>query len=94
MYRAVTWHFLRSSVPLDASEIDIAQALESVDIALFEDGRVVVNGVDVTTHIRSHEVESRVSTVSAIPGNWKSSRVKAKRFGYSRRVRRLHLKCE
>lgn len=72
MYRAVTWHFLARGVAPDGAGVDagvgqrgMRDALAHADL-LLEDGRVWLNGQDVTKHLRTREVESRVSAVSAL----------------------------
>jgi cytidylate kinase len=67
MYRAVTWYLLEHGFV----DLDDAAALErelgGLALELRGDGHVVVDGRDVTNHLRSREVESRVSAVSAVP---------------------------
>jgi cytidylate kinase len=74
MYRAVTWHFLsrncapgQSAADPAAAEREMRAALQAMDLHLADSGHIVVNGRDVTTHLRSHMVEARVSAVSALP---------------------------
>ena len=70
MYRAVTWHFLEHGCAPDqegATESRMRAALATMDLRLTGDGRVLVGEHDVTGHLRSREVESRVSAVSALP---------------------------
>lgn len=73
MYRAITWHFLQAGcAPAEcAAEPDqghgrMREALARAQLELSL-GRVVLNGRDVTTHLRTREVESQVSAVSALP---------------------------
>lgn len=73
MYRAVTWCFLEAGcAPAEcAGEPDRGEArmralLTRTRIEL-GGGRVLVNGRDVTAHLRTREVESQVSAVSALP---------------------------
>jgi len=73
MYRAVTWHFLAEGcAPAECSaEPDLGHArmqlaTRSARLALHGD-RLFVNGNDVTAHLRTREVESQVSAVSALP---------------------------
>ena len=72
MYRAVTWHFLQcGSAPAEcAAEPDGGQqrmrdALADARLDL-RGGRLLLNGRDVTAHLRTREVESQVSAVSAL----------------------------
>jgi len=64
MYRAVAYAVLDSGV--DVEDVDaVADVARRVDIKM--DDRVVVDGVDATIAIRSHEVTAIVSATSAIP---------------------------
>lgn len=69
MYRAITWAVLRAGVNPEDSE-RVAEVARTADIQL--DTRpdvslVRVNGINVTQEIRSAEVTSAVSAVSAVP---------------------------
>ncbi|MBL8726050.1 MAG: (d)CMP kinase [Planctomycetes bacterium] len=73
MYRAVTWHFLalgcapaECAAEPDQGRARMAQALAAMRLEL-RDGRLLVDGRDVTAHLRTREVESQVSAVSALP---------------------------
>ncbi len=66
MYRAVTWQALRSGVAPEDAEATAAIA-ESTDIAFEEPERVLADGEDVTTAIRTPEVDAAVSAVAANP---------------------------
>jgi cytidylate kinase len=73
MYRAITWHFLQEGcAPAEcAADPDrgfarMQQALAGAKLELVG-GAVVCNGRDVTAHLRTREVESQVSAVSALP---------------------------
>jgi len=72
MYRAITWHFLQDGcAPAEcAGEPDqgharMQRSLQQARLELVG-GRVVLNGRDVTSHLRTREVESQVSAVSAL----------------------------
>ncbi len=74
MYRAVTWHFLEEQCApgqLDGDPVAIEQrmraVLQATRLRLQPEGRVLVGEHDVTAHLRSREVEARVSAVSALP---------------------------
>lgn len=74
MYRAVTWHFLENRCTPDqlgddraAAERIMRTALDGMNLRLVQGSRVLVGGRDVTSHLRSQDVESRVSAVSALP---------------------------
>lgn len=67
MYRAVTWYLLEHGHVEPLEDGEIVPLLDRLELRLLGDGRVLVNGRDVTSHLRSREVESRVSSVSARP---------------------------
>jgi cytidylate kinase len=81
MYRAVTWHFLAEGcAPAECGLLTAAVADPEVEAGLrrmqqalaglrleLRDGRLLANGRDVTAHLRTREVESQVSAVSALP---------------------------
>lgn len=74
MYRAVTWHFLQEGcAPAecagdpDQGRARMRAALASARLELRADNHVLLNGRDVSAHLRVREVESQVSAVSALP---------------------------
>jgi cytidylate kinase len=70
MYRALTWLALQEAVPPadEAALVALARA-NPIEIEPTDDGdRVRVTGHDVTSAIRTPEVASQVSEVSAHPG--------------------------
>lgn len=68
MYRAITWHFLQAGLQAssEAATAPMQAALGEAQLELRGD-QVVLNGRDVTGHLRTREVESQVSAVSALP---------------------------
>lgn len=73
MYRAITWHFLQEGcAPAEcAHEPDLGharmqRALQQARLEL-AGGRLMLNGRDIAAHLRTREVESQVSAVSALP---------------------------
>jgi cytidylate kinase len=83
MYRAVTWRFLEAGcAPAECAPAECAtdpdlgresegyrlmqQVLATMQLEL-RDNRLFVGGRDVTSHLRTREVESQVSAVSALP---------------------------
>jgi CMP/dCMP kinase len=64
MYRAVAFAALRRGIPVtdDAAVAELARVLE---LAVSDDGVVVVDGVDATREIRGREVTAAVSAVAA-----------------------------
>lgn len=70
MYRAATVAALDAGASFD--DLDrLAKVAEGIDIEARtgDDGTtlIIINGIDITERLRSHEVDSRVSVVSAIP---------------------------
>ncbi|MDP4172880.1 MAG: (d)CMP kinase [Bacteroidota bacterium] len=68
MYRAITYLALKNNALNDLNEIIRLSENSKIDLS-FIDGitKVTLNGEDVTSEIRSLEVNSNVSEVSAIP---------------------------
>ncbi|HEB52709.1 MAG TPA: (d)CMP kinase [bacterium] len=73
MYRAITWHFLENGVAPaecagdpDGGRERMQKALAAAGLQI-DAGRILLNGRDVTSHLRTREVESQVSAVSALP---------------------------
>jgi len=74
MYRAVTWHFLSHEVDVHADPASLQSVLDGLTLRLPRAGLVELNGHDVSSHLRSRDVEKRVSAVSAVPVVRKSMR--------------------
>lgn len=83
MYRAVTWFLLSRQVPETASDEELEVELQQLDLSASRDGRVLLGGEDVTAHLRSREVESKVSLVSARPVVRRAMRTYQRRFAAS-----------
>lgn len=65
MYRAVAWKALRENLPLD-DEAQVAQLAERAAIVV-EGGVVSIDGNDVTTAIRTPEMDKASSAVARLP---------------------------
>lgn len=64
MYRAITFSILENGIPL--SDIDrLRQMVRNLQLSI-SDGRIFVNGKDVSERIRSSEVTSHVSFISSL----------------------------
>lgn len=64
-YRCVALKTLRNNIDID--EVDkIIEISKNIDIELKQDGRVFMDGIDVTKEIRSKEVTTIVSPISSI----------------------------
>jgi cytidylate kinase len=66
MYRAVTWYFLVHELDTDLAPERMQEVLAGLTVRLPKSGGVELNGQDVTAHLRSRDVEKRVSAISAI----------------------------
>ena len=70
MYRAVTWAALQSGIEL-SDEGALATLTHGLPIRLAtseDGGRLLVDGQDVSDHLRDQEVERGVSLVAKVPG--------------------------
>ncbi|MCE7858810.1 MAG: (d)CMP kinase [Chloroflexi bacterium CFX2] len=92
MYRAVTWIALDHDLDMQNEEL-ITQMAQSAQIDIRppsqNDGRpcdVLIGGKDVTWDIRSGEVESKVSAISAYPGVRKALSEQQRRIGMRGKV--------
>lgn len=65
LYRAATWAVLQSGVGFEDAAA-IAGAVADASITIADDGRVFVDGTDVTDEIRGEAVTGAVSAVSAV----------------------------
>lgn len=64
MYRAVTFHMMEQGIP--AEDPRIGEALQTIRLD-FSNGRILLNGKDVSEEIRTPEVTRSVSDYSKIP---------------------------
>jgi cytidylate kinase len=92
MYRAVTWYALENGISVEDEEA-ITRLAGQLDIDVLpadrRNGRrykVLVENQDVTYEIRSPEVESNVSVVSAYPGVRQALSAQQRRVGLRGRV--------
>ena len=70
MYRAATWQAMRQRIPVDDAEA-LTEMTEAMDINLTatECGdRLLIDGVDATSELRTPDIDRNVSAVSAIKG--------------------------
>ncbi len=68
MYRAITWAVLKAGVdPADSEQVGVIAGESIIEMDTRPDAlSVYVNGIDVSSDIRSAEVTSAVSAVSAV----------------------------
>ena len=66
MYRAVTWGLKNAEITADDIEM-IRHFLSEIEIYFDATNRIHLNGVDISREIRSGNISSRVSAVSAVP---------------------------
>ena len=67
MYRAVAYDAFRKEIPLD-DENRIVSMIEAMDLQMFPDGRVILDGEDVSDEIRTNEISMGASDVSKLEG--------------------------
>ena len=65
MYRAVTWGLKNAEITMDDIET-IRHFLSEIEIYFDATNRIHLNGIDVSREIRSGDISSRVSAVSAV----------------------------
>ena len=65
MYRAVTWGLKNAEITADDIEM-IRHFLSEIEIYFDATNRIHLNGVDISREIRSGNISSRVSAVSAV----------------------------
>jgi len=92
MYRAVTWLALEKQIPIK-DEPAVSALAEKIQIDVEpsskDDGReydVLVDGVDVTWHLRNPKVDAKVSKVSAYPAVRKALTKQQRRIGLRGKV--------
>lgn len=67
MYRAVAYDAFIKEIPLDDEE-RIVSMIEEMDLQMLPDGRVILDGDDVSDEIRTNEVSMGASDVSKLEG--------------------------
>ena len=63
MYRAITWAALKDNIDIN-DENEVMMLLNKTDIVLAPEGKVVVNGLDISKQVREPEVTSLVSQIA------------------------------
>ncbi len=70
MYRAATWQAMRQRIPVDDADA-LTRMTQAMDIILtsWERGdRLLIDGVDATSELRTPDIDRNVSAVSAVEG--------------------------
>ena len=67
MYRAVALQAIRNNIDL-ANEERIVEMIHNMDLDMKSDGRVILNGEDISGLIRTNEISMAASTVSKLLG--------------------------
>ena len=70
MYRAATWQAIRQRIPVDDAEAltEMTQAMD-IDLTSSDYGdRLLIDGVDATSELRTPDIDRNVSAVSAVEG--------------------------
>ena len=66
MYRAVAWKAQQDGLPLD-DDMKVTELAENSDIEQ-RDGRITIDGVDVTRDIRTPAIDKAATSVARLPG--------------------------
>ena len=67
MYRAVAYDAYRKEISLDDEEKIVAM-IEEMDLQMLPDGRVILEGEDISDEIRTNEISMGASDVSKLEG--------------------------
>lgn len=67
MYRAVAYQSLKKGIPTDDEKAIVAM-IEAMDLQMTIDGKVILDGEDISDQIRTEEISMRASDVSKLGG--------------------------
>ena len=67
MYRAVAYQSLKKGIPTDDEKAIVAM-IEVMDLQMTIDGKVILDGEDISDQIRTEEISMRASDVSKLGG--------------------------
>ncbi len=67
MYRAVAYCAIKKEVPLEDEE-KIVEMIHAMDLDMLPDGRVILDGEDISGKIRANEISMAASNVSKLEG--------------------------
>lgn len=67
MYRAVAYQSLKKGIPTDDEKAIVAM-IETMDLQMTIDGKVILDGEDISDQIRTEEISMRASDVSKLGG--------------------------
>ena len=67
MYRATAYEALKENIAIDDEE-NIVKMIAKMDLDMKPDGRVILNGEDISTKIRTNEMSMGASNVSKLLG--------------------------
>ena len=67
MYRAVAYESLKKGVATDDEEA-VVKMIEAMDLQMTIDGKVILEGEDISSKIRTDEISMRASDVSKLAG--------------------------
>ena len=70
MYRAATWQAMRQRIPVDdaAALTRMTQAMDIILTSWERGDRLLIDGVDATSELRTPDIDRNVSAVSAVEG--------------------------
>ena len=67
MYRAVAYQSLKKGIPTDDEKAIVAM-IEAMDLQMTIDGKVILDGEEISDQIRTEEISMRASDVSKLGG--------------------------
>lgn len=67
MYRAVAYKAFQDDIKIDDEE-NIVKMIEKMDLDMTNDGRVILDGEDISEKIRTNEISMGASDVSKLQG--------------------------
>ena len=67
MYRAVAYNAIKKNIPLEDEE-KIVEMIHEMDLDMLPDGRVILDGEDISEEIRENEISMGASNVSKLEG--------------------------
>ena len=67
MYRAVAYNAIKKNIPFEDEE-KIVEMIHEMDLDMLPDGRVILDGDDISEEIRENEISMGASNVSKLEG--------------------------
>ena len=65
MYRSIAFEAIKENIPLDAED-EVVEMINRIDLDMKEDGRIILNGEEISSLIRTNEISMAASDVSKL----------------------------